>query len=183
MKNKKLVVARPASFAFSALVALSLSACGSDGGDSPQAVTGASNSGSASTCSAGSHMLAADFGSHVEALASSHARLAMRKLHGHVLRTLPQSTDQGKIDDNQLMPITVAMSPNDEAGLEQEISEIYRPGSPKFHQFLKPEEFRARFAPTADQVAQVTQYLEGQGLQAVSVDKNRMSCSCGRQGG
>jgi kumamolisin len=138
-----------------------LSGCGSGSG-SPAI--------QACVASPGSHMVAHEGAPQLAAPRAGAGSL--RRLHGHVLPAVARSADQGKIDDNQEMTVTVSLGLGNEAGLAQELAEIYRPGSPKFHQFLKPEEFRARFSPTQEQIAKVTSYLEQQGLHSVTPDRN-----------
>jgi kumamolisin len=51
---------------------------------------------------------------------------------------------------------------------------MYTPGRPGFHHFMSTQEFMSRYAPTADQVNQVSAYLAGQGMNVKSVSDNRM---------
>ena len=96
-------------------------------------------------------MVAGGAGSSAEAAAVGASK--GRALSGHVLKATQNASDLGKVDDQQELPITVSLNLNHEEQLAQELSEIYNPGSPKFHQFLQPEEFRAKYGPTQQQVA------------------------------
>ncbi|MBI3555898.1 MAG: hypothetical protein HY074_06525 [Deltaproteobacteria bacterium] len=79
----------------------------------------------------------------------SKPRRRMRKLHGHLPGAARKAADLGKMDETRELPITVALDLNNSDELAQKLREMYRPGSPTFHKFLKPEEFggKTSFAP------------------------------------
>ena len=52
------------------------------------------------------------------------------------------------------------------------LSDLYNPRSPRYHQFLTAQEFAAEFDPTADQVQQVSNYLQQQGLTITHIATN-----------
>src|SRR6185312_10302638 len=54
-------------------------------------------------------------------------------------------SDHGKVSDEQAVPVTIALELNHTEELESEIAQIYDSKSPKFHRFMTPNEFRARF--------------------------------------
>ncbi|MDR3606347.1 MAG: S53 family peptidase [Oligoflexia bacterium] len=98
-------------------------------------------------------------------------KLCERRLASHVPAAVARATDRGKLDDTKALNLTIALNPKDEAQLAQDVSAIYTPGSSTYRQYLTPQEFRARYAPSADQVEQVKSFLQAQGLQKVSVDE------------
>ena len=160
-----------AGMALITLLLCMFSACGGGGNGS-----GARNS---CALTANSQMLGAAAtaaGKQAAMLPSSSARQAgggvLKPLHGHILSQLASSSDQGKFDETQELPVSVSLKPGNEELLGQELMAIYQPGSPKYRQFLTPAEFRARFSPTDDQLAKVTAYLQQQGLHSISTDKN-----------
>ena len=73
-------------------------------------------------------------------------------------------------------PVHVALSLNlrnvDE--LETFLHAVNDPASAQFHQFLTPAQFKARYAPTDDQVAQVLAHLRQSGFSNVQVSPNNM---------
>ena len=80
--------------------------------------------------------------------------------------------DRGKLSEDQELPVTVALTLNNPNDLQQTLHDLYDPSSPSFHQFLTPDEFRARYAPTESQVADVRVFLEAHGLHDFSLDPN-----------
>ncbi len=60
--------------------------------------------------------------------------------------------------------VTVALQLSNARQLEPLLESIYTQGSPQYHQFLTPQQFQERFAPSAATVASVTQQLQAAGL-------------------
>ena len=81
-------------------------------------------------------------------------------------------TDQGKLSGSQSLAITVALSLRDPSDLAQKLGEMYSPANVMFHHFMTPTEFRARYAPTSDQVQQVEAYLSAHGIEMTSLNEN-----------
>ncbi|WP_410623530.1 protease pro-enzyme activation domain-containing protein [Amycolatopsis sp. cmx-8-4] len=69
--------------------------------------------------------------------------------------------------------IAVALRPHDEAGLNRFVAAVGDPRSPGYRHYLTSEQYNARFAPTASDVAQVTDFLRAQGFRVTSVAGNR----------
>ena len=63
----------------------------------------------------------------------------------------------------------VWLAPRNAAQLEALATAVSDPDSPQSGQFISEADYRAQFAPTADQVAQVTTWLTGAGLTVTSV--------------
>jgi kumamolisin len=93
-------------------------------------------------------------------------------LHSHIPRAIQNYSDTGKLGDAETLSLTLALNLNNEAELETLIANLYNPRSPGFHRFLTPDDFRARFAPTADQIRVVQDYLGTQGIAIGSIDDN-----------
>jgi kumamolisin len=108
-----------------------------------------------------------------DAMSSTGGQL--KKLHGHVpVGAIKNMKDQGKVDEGQQMPITVALTLNNQDQLNEELSQMYQSGSSTFHQFMTPEEFRSKYAPTQDQIEQVKSYLISEGIVPTAVDDNQL---------
>jgi kumamolisin len=99
---------------------------------------------------------------------------ALKKLHGHIPSKVKDFSDQGKVADEQIMPITVALELNNESDLETKLNQMYQVGSATYHQFLTPAQFRSQYAPTAQQLAQVSSLLQAQGMTGVTVSDNKL---------
>ena len=73
----------------------------------------------------------------------------------------PRAIDLGDMTAQQSpakpLIFTVALKLRDAAGLSALVQQLYDPHSARFHRFLSPQEFSARFAPGADQLAVVRQ--------------------------
>ena len=103
------------------------------------------------------------------------SQLASLESQSHIPAAVRNFSDQGKLSETQMLPVTLALKLNNQAELEQKIGEIYQPGQPgnaKLHQFITPEEFRARYAPTAEQVSQVQGFLQTHGIRSGSINAN-----------
>ena len=91
-------------------------------------------------------------------------------LHSHIPRGLKSYSDSGKLGDTETLSLTLALSLNNEADLETLIENQYDPRSPNYRRFLTPDDFRGRFAPTADQIRVVQDYLATEGVTIGSID-------------
>jgi len=69
--------------------------------------------------------------------------------------------------------IMVSLNLRNQDQLHVFLQALHTPGNPSYHQFLTPAQFNARYAPTQDQVAAVSNYLTRSGFQHVSVTPNR----------
>src|SRR5512133_2753744 len=56
------------------------------------------------------------------------------------------------------MVLSLRLNPAKKAALDRLIADQQDPSSPDFHRWLTPEEFGARFGPTAEDVAAVTDW-------------------------
>jgi len=62
------------------------------------------------------------------------------------------------------MTIEVVLAPRNEAELDEQLANLYKPGSPSYQQWLAKGEFYSRYAPSADQIAAVESHLAASGL-------------------
>ena len=71
--------------------------------------------------------------------------------------------------------ITLALAPsaNQQAELEKLLADQQTPGSPNYHHWLTPEEYGQRFGVSDADIGKITQWLQEQGLQVVSVARGR----------
>ncbi|HEY2746554.1 MAG TPA: protease pro-enzyme activation domain-containing protein, partial [Polyangia bacterium] len=75
--------------------------------------------------------------------------------------------DLGRLD--AAMPLhnlslVFALSPAQRADRDALLDDVQRPGSPRYHQFLTPEEYSQRFGARPDDVAQASAWLASQGF-------------------
>jgi kumamolisin len=146
-----------------ATAAVALSFAGCNGANSSSA------GGTACNLATGSHMVNHETG----AVSSTGATaLGVRTLSGHLPKAVSLAQDQGAIADEQELPVTVSLDLNNQDELVQELADIYSPTSVKFHKFMQPSEFRAKYGPTDEQRAQVKAYLQNQGLHSITENEN-----------
>ncbi len=84
---------------------------------------------------------------------------------------LPQAQNLGPEDPGRVISITVRMALHDRAGRDALLRDLYDRQSPQYQKWLTPEQYAARFAPTAQEVAVVQDYLKSQGLTPTAVSK------------
>jgi kumamolisin len=77
-------------------------------------------------------------------------------------------------DTNQQLNLSISLQLRDSVALDALLSALYDPQSPRYHQYLTPDQFTQLFAPTSDQVQQVITYLQSQGLTVTGVAPNNL---------
>lgn len=117
-------------------------------------------------------------------LATSMARAAVQqriatvndgelvRLAGNVSPRLSVATTLGEVaPDKQLTSMTLSFSMTDaqQTALTTLLGQLQDPASPKYHQWLTPEQFRTQFGLADADVAQVKAWLQSQGLTVTEV--------------
>jgi uncharacterized protein (TIGR03437 family) len=90
-------------------------------------------------------------------------------------KALP-ANDQGRVAPSLAISyITLALAPsaNQQAELEKLLADQQTPGSPNYRHWLTPEEYGQRFGVSDADLGKITQWLQEQGLQVVSVARGR----------
>jgi kumamolisin len=72
--------------------------------------------------------------------------------------------DLAALPQSAALSVTVSLKLGNAEQLESLLEAMYTQGSPQYHQFLTPQQFRERFGPSADTIASVTQHFEAAGL-------------------
>jgi pseudomonalisin len=70
--------------------------------------------------------------------------------------------------------LAVALKARNTAQMAKAIRAVYRPGSPTYHHFLTPAQWRGAYAPTTTAVSAVGSYLRAQGFTNVAATGNRL---------
>jgi kumamolisin len=65
---------------------------------------------------------------------------------------------------NSQVTVTVALNLSNRDELEQLVQSVYTRGSPSYHEFLTPQQFRQRFGPSAATIAAVTKHYQSLGM-------------------
>ncbi len=77
-------------------------------------------------------------------------------------------------DVNQSLNLSIGLQVRNAGALDALLTALYDPQSPQYHQYLTPDQFTQLFAPTSNQVQQVTSYLQSQGMTVTSVAPNNL---------
>jgi hypothetical protein len=77
-------------------------------------------------------------------------------------------------DPRQMLRLAFGLVPPHLAEEEEFLQELMTPGSPQFHQFLTPEQWNARFAPTVEDEQAVVDWATSQGLTITHRFPNRL---------
>ncbi|HZU66010.1 MAG TPA: protease pro-enzyme activation domain-containing protein [Ktedonobacteraceae bacterium] len=78
----------------------------------------------------------------------------------------------GPASSQQQLNLSVGLQLRNQQELDNLLAAIYDPHSSLYHHFLTPQAFAAEFGPTPDQVQQVKDYLQQQGLVITHVSPN-----------
>jgi subtilase family serine protease len=84
----------------------------------------------------------------------------------------PQATNLGPEDQSKQISVTVWLNMHNKAALDTMVQQMYDKGSPNYHKFLTLKEFKAQFAPTANEAATVRDFLASHNMKVTSIDRN-----------
>ncbi|MGS0894643.1 S53 family peptidase [Burkholderia stagnalis] len=73
---------------------------------------------------------------------------------------------------SQPLHVTVVLKNRNTDQLDAFLRDVNLPGSASYHKYLTPAQFKARFAPTDDQVAAVVAHLKANGFGNITVSEN-----------
>jgi pseudomonalisin len=99
-------------------------------------------------------------------------------LRGNVHPSVRSLMPLAKADDRLAMDhmiLSLRIQPEAKAALERLLRDQQDPASTDYHKWLTPEQFAARFAPSAESVAQVTGWLASQGFSVEEVGRTGLS--------
>jgi len=98
-------------------------------------------------------------------------------LQGRVPRRALAGRDLGRVAGSFPMPSLFLMlksSPAQRQAEAQLVEEQHNPASPRFHQWLTPEQYADQFGVSPHDVNQIVQWLTSQGFTGIQVARNRM---------
>lgn len=113
------------------------------------------------------------------ALLAPHAALAGGTWAATATQATPVPTNVLAVPLNlaQPMHIVVGLAPRNKAQLDSLVAAISTPGNAQFGQVITPAQFLADYAPTADQVSAVQNYLSSAGFSHIEVSANQLAIS------
>jgi subtilase family serine protease len=94
-------------------------------------------------------------------------------LTNHVPKITRHLAAQGRLDANARLQISIGLPLRNREQLTNLLVDIYNPSSPNFRHFLKPEEFNASFAPSAEDYQSVIDFAKSHHLAVVHTHTNR----------
>lgn len=75
--------------------------------------------------------------------------------------------------DTETINFVLTLPPTDQAGMDLALQEMYDPNSPDYRNFLSPEEFNAKYAPSEASYAALIHFAKKSGLAITGEDKGR----------
>jgi len=103
-----------------------------------------------------------------------HANTSIVRLNAQTVPLVRQAQLLQAADTSQQVQLAIGMQLRNGTDIEGFLSALYDPQSPQYHQYLTPDQFTRRFAPTLDQVQQVTNYLQNQGFTITNIAPNNL---------
>ncbi len=94
-------------------------------------------------------------------------------VHGHVSKITRKLSPQGSLDGNSRMEVAIGLPLRNREQLTNLLEDIYNPSSPNFRHFLKPDEFAASFAPSAEDYQSVIDFAKAHHLKVSRTHSNR----------
>jgi subtilase family serine protease len=91
---------------------------------------------------------------------------------GSTIASPNQGTTIGPEDQSKQITITVWLNLHNKAALDAQVAQIYDKNSTSYLRFLTMKQYKAQFAPTAKDVAAVTQFLAARNMKVTSVEQN-----------
>ena len=104
---------------------------------------------------------------------SAGAASSMVRLNGSMLPSAHVAANNAAVPRSQRVSFQVQLRLRDQAGADALAKAVSTPGSAQYRQYLTPEQYRARFAPTQASVDAVSAWLTSQGLKVTNVPANR----------
>ncbi len=120
------------------------------------------------------HFLATGIATAVLAVAADGAVLPRQNLTGHVPAAVGRLVALDQLPATTNLQLALALPLRNSAGLSNLLRQIADPSSTNFHHYLTPEQFTARFGPTAEDYAAVTAFAQANGLTVTATHPNRM---------
>ena len=100
---------------------------------------------------------------------------AKTRLTGHIASWATSALDTGTADDATPIHLTLLLARTSDlqSAFDQLLADQQNPASPTYHQWLTPTQIGEKYGPTLDEIASVTQWLSGQGLEVTAISPSR----------
>ena len=112
----------------------------------------------------------------VLALATSAAAVPVDRdaLEQHLMRLTTGAKLLGRTQADASVQVVVGLPWRNRAELDQLITDLANPQSPRYQRFLTPPAFERRFAPRPTQIVALTRFLRAAGLETTDVSRSRL---------
>ena len=107
-------------------------------------------------------------------VARVHADASNVRLNAQTVPLLQHAQVLQPEDSRQQVQLAIGLQLRSGTDIDSFLSALYDPQSPTYHHYLTPDQFTQLFAPTADQVQQVTTYLQNQGFTITNIASNNL---------
>ena len=104
----------------------------------------------------------------------AHANAGRITLNAQTVPLLRHAQFVKPMSDGEPVHLSVGLNLRSGTGIDGFLSALYDPQSPQYHHYLTPDQFTQQFAPTSDQVQEVTNYLQTQGFAVTSIASNNL---------
>ncbi len=98
----------------------------------------------------------------------------LQMLHGHVPAGIRGMTPEGVLDGSNRLDLAIGLPLRNMSELTNLLNQLYDPASPNYHHYLTPDEFTARFGPTAVDYEAVAAFATAHHLKVTARYANRM---------
>jgi uncharacterized repeat protein (TIGR01451 family) len=95
-------------------------------------------------------------------------------LEGHVPKAASAARSVGKPRADLQMQLAIGLPLRNQDALSNLLAQLYDPASPRYHQYLTPEQFTAMFGPSEQDYEKLTAFAQAKGLIVRATHPNRM---------
>ncbi|GAC1402293.1 MAG: hypothetical protein NVSMB49_18180 [Ktedonobacteraceae bacterium] len=104
----------------------------------------------------------------------AHADMHSIKLNAQMVPLVQHAQLLQAVDTSQQAQLAIGLQLRNGTNIDSFLNALYDPQSPQYHHYLTPDQFTQLFAPTPDQVQQVTSYLQNQGFTITNIAPNNL---------
>jgi hypothetical protein len=108
------------------------------------------------------------------AQAAPAQQTATLPLSGHVLAALAYASPASRTDTAPLT-VTLVLNRDDEAGFQKYLHDVYDPASQSFRHFMSAQQIAAKFGPSQESYARLSNFVAAQNLSLATPSANRMT--------
>jgi hypothetical protein len=95
-------------------------------------------------------------------------------LSGHVPSAAAALLPVGQLPEDRRLNLSIGLPLRNRSALDSLLADLYDPTSPRYHQYLTPDQFAAAFGPTESDYEALIAFVEANGLQVTARHSNRV---------